>query len=154
MIVIMNNRAYRGSCLCGKVHYEIKQFQPQVGHCHCRMCRKFHGAAFSTLGEVSLDEFSWTEGQSVVASYVAENGTIRQFCSNCGSSLTFQSPAYQSKEIEVSLATLDDEVDLSPNAHIYVDSRACWYDITDGLPQYGEYRNGEILNLDSLSESK
>lgn len=150
----MNNNVYRGSCLCGNIHYEVKQFQRQVGHCHCRMCRKFHGAAFSTYGEVSLDDFSWTAGESVLASYEAENETIRQFCSNCGSSLTFQSPAYQSKEIEVALATLDDEVDVSPNAHIYVDYRASWYGITDGLPQYGEYRDGKIINLDSLPESK
>ncbi|WP_438269777.1 GFA family protein [Neptunomonas phycophila] len=35
-----------GSCLCGKVSYEISGEVGDIVHCHCVTCRKAHGAAF------------------------------------------------------------------------------------------------------------
>ena len=42
----------KGQCLCGSIQYEIDKVEPKMAHCHCSMCRKFHGAAFSTFAEV------------------------------------------------------------------------------------------------------
>src|SRR5207249_145423 len=36
-----------GSCLCGDVAFELVPGD-WMGHCHCSMCRKAHGAAFAT----------------------------------------------------------------------------------------------------------
>ena len=32
-----------GSCLCADIAFEIDGPVDIVGHCHCSMCRKFHG---------------------------------------------------------------------------------------------------------------
>ena len=42
---------FKGSCLCGSIQYEVDRIDSKMGHCHCTMCRKFHGAEFATLGE-------------------------------------------------------------------------------------------------------
>ena len=47
-----------GSCLCGDVAFEITGPVEQMGHCHCSMCRKFHGSAFATFGVVAPGRFS------------------------------------------------------------------------------------------------
>ncbi|GDY24646.1 GFA family protein [Agarivorans sp. Toyoura001] len=131
---------YTGQCLCGQVSYRVDHLEPRMGHCHCSMCRKFHGAAFATYGEAKAENFHWLSGQSKLQQYQAENGTVRQFCGHCGSSLTF-APANDSGEfIEFSLASLDSEVTLKPDAHIFVEYKACWHDITDHLPQFKEGR--------------
>lgn len=112
-----------------------------MAHCHCSMCRKFHGSAFSTYGEAKKDQFRWITGEDLLVSYVAGNKTSRQFCKKCGSSLTFKAASGQEDCIEFSLGTLDSEIDLRPDAHIYVGSKANWVEFCDELPQHWEGRN-------------
>lgn len=142
----MNNRRtkYSGSCLCGEINFEVDEFETPLGHCHCKMCQKFHGAAFSTLAEVKLENLYWITGQKNLKSYTAANNTIRQFCNTCGSSLLFCSPHNQkSATIELAIACLDNDCNLKPDAHIYTSSKASWITIGDELPQHKEFREGK-----------
>lgn len=132
---------YRGSCLCGVVRFEVDEFLPQVAHCHCSMCRKFHGASYATIASVSRSKFRWVEGENALKGYTAENGTTRTFCSHCGSSLTFSSPRASEEVVEIALGTVDGDVAVEPDAHIFVDSGANWTVLNDGLPQYEEGRD-------------
>lgn len=136
---------YHGCCLCGVVKFEIDEFLPQVAHCHCSMCRKFHGAAYATIAEVSRSKFRWVAGKDALKKYTADNRTTRTFCSHCGSSLTFSSPCTPIEVIEISLATVDGDVPIKPNAHIFVGSRANWTVLSDDLPQYKEGRDSALL---------
>lgn len=129
-----------GSCLCGGIQYECHQIDSKMANCHCSMCRKFHGAAFATYANVALKHFRWSQGESLLREYRAENGTLRQFCSSCGSSLSFTAPEQIGKSIEISTATLDVKLTIKPDAHIFVDFKADWYDINDILIQYPENR--------------
>jgi hypothetical protein len=138
---------YQGSCLCGTVRFEIDEFLPQVAHCHCSMCRKFHGAAFATIAGVSRSKFRWVEGEDALKGYTAANGTIRSFCSHCGSSLTFSSPRAPEDVVEIALGTMDEDIPVEPSAHIFVDSAANWVVLSDDLPQYEE--GGTALRLKS-----
>lgn len=51
------NLSYHGQCLCGSIKYQIDALEPNIGHCHCSMCRKFHGAAFATYGKAKSKNF-------------------------------------------------------------------------------------------------
>lgn len=133
--------SYRGSCLCGAVRFEIDEFLPHATHCHCSMCRKFHGAAYATIASAPRDKFRWLTGEDAREGYTAENGTTRTFCRYCGSSLTFASPRVPQDVIEIALGALDDDVPVTPDAHIFVASGANWAVIGDNLPQYAEGRN-------------
>ncbi len=134
-------KVYKGECLCGAIKYEVFRIKSQMGHCHCSMCRKFHGAAFSTLGEADSKDFRWTEGEDQLKDYVASNGSVRQFCQNCGSSMTFAVSDEASDLIEFSLGTLDSDLEISPDAHIYTSSKSSWVNICDDLAQYKESRD-------------
>ena len=133
----------KGQCLCGLIKYEVSKIEERMGHCHCSMCRKFHGAAFATLGEAKAHNFKWISGENHLKSYVAPNGTIRKFCENCGSSLIFVPSNDTGELVEFSLGTLDSDIDLKPDAHIYTAFGAKWFEISDDLPRYSEGRDSE-----------
>jgi len=50
--------AIRGGCLCGAIQYEVNGPLFDVSNCHCSMCRRFHGAAFSTYAKFNAKGFS------------------------------------------------------------------------------------------------
>ncbi|GLX80039.1 hypothetical protein tinsulaeT_33790 [Thalassotalea insulae] len=129
------------SCLCGKITFAVTEFLPAVAHCHCTMCRKFHGAAFSTFAEVKNQHLHWLSGQEYLSSYRAENDSVRQFCQCCGSSLMFESTFNrQANTIEVALAVFDNIEHIEPQAHIYTQSKVDWLKLTDNLPKYLAFR--------------
>ena len=128
----------KGSCLCSGVQYEIAAGIDEMHHCHCSMCRKSHGAAFSTFGRIAKSAFRFSEGADLVRGYRSSAPIERRFCSRCGSNLTFSFeplPAF----LWVAIGTLDDDPGLRPDAHIFVQSKAAWFDITDDLPRHDEY---------------
>ena len=133
----------RGSCLCGAVKYACGTFDEQMAHCHCSMCRKFHGAAYATFASLPRDQFRWTQGEQHLKRYEAPNGTVRTFCEQCGSSLTFVSPRADPNLVELALGTLDNEPEGRPDAHIFVKSGANWSEICDDLPRYTAGRDSE-----------
>jgi hypothetical protein len=140
-----SQESVKGQCLCGAVKYRVDEIGDKMAHCHCSMCRRFHGAAFATFGEARKEDFHWVEGEHLLKSYRAPNGTVRRFCSVCGSSMTF-APANDSGDlIEFTLGTLVDQPDLTPDAHIFIGSKASWYTIEDSLPQFEEGRGSKQL---------
>jgi hypothetical protein len=132
--------AITGSCLCGTVRYEIDGSFAMAGHCHCSICRKSHGAAFVTWAILERpQQFRWTAGTEEVTAYASSPGRERCFCRKCGSSLV---ATHGGKVTEVVLATVDGDPGVRPREHIFVGSKAPWYEITDGLPQFEEWPPG------------
>ncbi len=129
---------FHGSCLCGAVGFSVEAVCASTAHCHCRMCRKFHGAAFGAL--VETRGFHWTQGADSVAEYTGQNGTVRSFCCQCGSSLGFRGKGVALEKMEVALSAFDQPVPVTIEAHIFTHYKADWYQIDDGLPQYPEGR--------------
>lgn len=125
----------KGGCLCGRVQYEITG--PLVGadHCHCSMCRRQHGAAFSSYAEFEPGDFAWISGQDLVKIYEAPSGGGWCFCRECGSTLAGTD---KGKITTVALGTVAGDPGIRPEFHIFTSSKAQWYDITDDLPQFEE----------------
>ena len=132
-------KIYSGSCLCGDVKFTVTGFRSPVGHCHCSMCRKFHGAAFGTL--MSVSNLVWKSGEDNLKDYVAPNGTIRTFCSNCGSSLGFRGQGVPLVDVELAAASFDEPIPISIDANIYTNYKVDWYNHSDGLSEFPEGRN-------------
>lgn len=129
--------------MCQAVQFEVDEFSPEAGHCHCSMCRKFHGAPFATLASVPAASFRWIQGQADVKEYTAENQTVRSFCQHCGSSLFFASPNAPADVVEIALGVFDNDIPVVPDVHIFVDSGANWVSVQDGLPKFSAGRNSE-----------
>ena len=128
-----------GSCLCGAVAYEVTAPFQFLGNCHCSRRRKSNGAAFVTWGILNPGTFKWTSGESLVRSYESSPGNARCFCVKCGSALA---SAHAGVIGEVVIGTVDGDPGDTPREHIFVGSKACWYQITDGLPQHAEWPPG------------
>ncbi len=132
----------KGSCLCGTIQFEVETFIPHTTNCFCGMCRKFHGAAYATFGVVPLSGFRLLAGESQVKHYRAENGSVRSFCSECGSSLFYQCKE-SGNTIDVALGAMDDEPEVRPVANIYTAHKASWVEM---LPRLPTYANGHGLS--------
>jgi hypothetical protein len=124
-----------GGCLCGKVRYEISGPLSNVDNCHCSMCRRQHGAAFSTYADFEPGSFKWLAGEALVKSYQAPEGGGWLFCSECGSTLAGSD---HGRITCITLGTVDGDPGIAPEMHIYVGSKASWHEINDDLPQFEE----------------
>ena len=128
----------RGSCLCGSVRYEVSGPVHDVHHCHCSMCRKAHGAAFSTFARLSAADFRIVAGADQVQSYRSSAPIERTFCATCGARLTIRFDGMP-QTVWASLATFDDDPGVRPDTHMFVASKAPWDEINDELPKYPQY---------------
>ncbi|MDH4562500.1 GFA family protein [Pseudomonas sp. BN411] len=126
---------HHGSCLCGAVKYEIDAPINSATHCHCSQCRKGHGAAFGTYGNVRWSAFRLVQGEDALARFHSSPGVTRTFCRQCGSTLQWYSENAHPDWVSVALGTLDSPLGPIPQKHIYPESKADWYAIADGLPQ-------------------
>jgi len=129
----------KGSCLCGKVSYEIEGTLGDITHCHCPTCRKAHASAFSSVSAVDKEDITFTSGEDLLTSFESSPGKKRYFCSNCGSQIYAQRE--NQKHIILRLGTLDASPDLKSASHIWVSLKAPWFDLDEacGLPRYQEW---------------
>lgn len=125
-----------GGCLCGKIRYRIEGPLENAEHCHCSMCRRFHGAAFSSYADFNPDSFHWLQGEDQLGIYEPNPGKGWAFCKTCGSSLGM--PGADGRLTSVALGTVDGDPGIRPTEHMFVGSKAVWYDISDDLPQHQE----------------
>lgn len=125
----------RASCLCQGIALEIRGLIHNMLYCHCSMCRKAHGTAFRARGRVATADLHWVRGENLLRFYESSPGEHRGFCSVCGSNIFTR---FTARPLEVGLAVgiLDHDPGERPACHVFVGSKAPWYEITDGLPQY------------------
>ncbi|ABC29922.1 uncharacterized conserved protein [Hahella chejuensis KCTC 2396] len=127
-----------GSCLCGRVKYDITGKVGDIIHCHCRTCRKAHGAAFSSVARVDDNDFN-LKGAEHLNAFESSPGKSRFFCSHCGTQV------YAKREntpfIILRLGSLDNDPQSQEKSHIWVSDKASWYDINKELPVYEEYES-------------
>jgi hypothetical protein len=126
-----------GSCLCGEVAYELRA-PLRMYHCHCSRCRRARSAAHTTNVFAKLDDFAFTRGADRVVQYKVPEA-VRfgvAFCSTCGGKVPRVSR--ERGVVVAPVGALDTDPLMRPQAHIYVASKAPWFDITDDLPQYAE----------------
>jgi len=126
----------KGSCLCGKVVYEIGSRIIGINYCHCSQCRKASGTAFGTSAAVPRESFVIVNGQADLTAYQSSSRKYRYFCRNCGSPLYSQ--RQDDTTVYVRLGTLDDDPAARPDVHIHVAAKAPWYEINDDIPQLEE----------------
>lgn len=126
-----------GSCLCGSVRYSVAAEITHAENCHCSMCRKAHGAAFSTNALVPTASLA-IEGAENLASYRSSPNREKQFCPKCGSQL-FIKRLNAVEGTVITLGTLDDDPRVKPNRNVFMGSKAPWYDPDSSLPAYVVY---------------
>ncbi len=131
-----NETILTGECFCRDVRYEVADAFTYALNCHCSNCRRTTGSAFKPFAGIVREKFTVTSGAEGLLIY-GDELTHDAHCGRCGSLLYSQvrNGAY----VHVTMGTLRDAPTIRPTAHIFVGSKAPWYEILDDLPQYQEH---------------
>lgn len=125
-----------GRCECGAVRYTVVDSFLYAANCHCSRCRAATGSAFKPFAGIERDKLELVEGSDRLL-VVGEEDLNDTRCEACGSLLF--SVVRKGAYVHVALGSLVDTPSIRPTAHIFVGSKASWFDITDDLPQFKEY---------------
>jgi hypothetical protein len=130
----------RGSCLCGAVTYIVEGAPRRALNCHCSRCRRERSSAHGSNLFTSADGVRFTRGEDQLDSYKLPEAKFftQVFCRTCGSPMPRIDRA---RDLAVvAMGSLDDDPGIRPQAHVFVASKAPWFEIpADGLPRHDEY---------------
>jgi hypothetical protein len=130
-----------GSCLCGDVAWEGEGPLVWLHHCHCGRCRKSHGTPFASFGAVPESSFRRLRGDDAIVRFESRPGFFRPFCGRCGSAVPDEA-APGLGLVFMPAGCLDGDPGSRPESHIFVASKAPWYEIPDALPRFDAYPPG------------
>jgi hypothetical protein len=127
-----------GSCACGMVRFELEGRPFRMHHCHCGRCRHARGGAHASNVIYKLEALRVTEGAKWIVDFDLPGAQFfgTTFCSRCGSALPRRSETRGATVVPI--GSLDTDPEIHPLAHQFVASKASWYDIHDGVPQFPE----------------
>ncbi len=131
----MTETGLTGKCACGAVRYRVADTFRYAANCHCSRCRAATGSAFKPYAGIEREKLEITEGAGALFVVGEENENDTR-CARCGSLLfsVVRDGAY----VHVAMGSLVDEPSIRPAGHIFVGSKAPWFEITDDLPQFEE----------------
>ncbi len=136
----------RGSCLCGRVRFEVTGPFPKLYQCHCSLCRKQGGSVSNTGLIVATDKFRWTAGEDGIGKWQRSTGFRSYFCERCGS--TVPNPLRDTGYVWVPAGALDDAGTLEIGAQLFLGSKLPW-DIprNDGLQLESAPDLAELISM-------
>lgn len=130
---------YKGSCLCQSVKIEISGDFVIMSNCHCSKCRKFTGSAFGTIALCKKRDFRLISGKEFINSYNMSDNYAKTFCKCCGSPLpTVGHDAFRGL-VAIPAGILDDDPHINPSKHLFVSSKAPWFEINDSIEKNSEW---------------
>ena len=130
------DRRLAGKCMCGTVRYRVPDEFVYAMNCHCSNCRAATGSAFKPMAGIEREKLELTHGADRLL-VVGEELANDTRCAVCGSLLF--SVVQDGARVHVALGSLVDPPSIRPTEHIFVGSKAPWFEITDDLPQFDEY---------------
>jgi hypothetical protein len=113
---------WTGGCQCGAVRYQLLPPPEQACICHCRMCQKASGQPFMAFASVRREDLRWTRGRP--STFVSSNVAARNFCSACGTPLTYH--RVESGSIAVTIGSLDAPEAARPVEQFGIESELSW----------------------------
>ena len=123
-----------GKCECARFATEswTSSCTPQS---HCSRCRAATGSAFKAFAGIERTKLELTEGLDNLLVYGKDDLNDTR-CGVCGSLLF--SVVRDGEYVHVAMGSLVDDPGIRPAEHIFVGSKAPWFEITDDLPQAEE----------------
>jgi len=125
-----------GRCECGAVRYRVADAFLYAANCHCSRCRAATGSAFKPFAGIEREKLVLEDGSGPLLVHGTEELNDTR-CASCGSLL--YSVVREGAYVHVALGSLVDDPSIRPTEHIFVGSKAPWFEITDDLPQAEEY---------------
>ncbi|MDD0853618.1 GFA family protein [Halobacteriovorax sp. GB3] len=130
--------SYFGSCLCGDIKFEVTEKFLSFYLCHCKYCQKDTGSAHAANLFTKHTALKWLSGEESVRKYqVPSSRHAKSFCQNCGSAVaTIQE---EEQLLVVPAGSLDGPVEIRPNAHLFISSKANWDDQLHQIESFDKF---------------
>ena len=124
-------RIERGGCPCGAVRFEARGEPENVRCCHCTNCQKAMSGPFFARALFGREQVTIT---GELGRYATSPLLDRLFCVACGTRVGAERS--EPRRIALSLAAFDDAAAFAPGSHMFVEFKAGWLKLDDGLPQW------------------
>jgi hypothetical protein len=128
---------HQGSCLCGGISFTITGPLAPIQVCHCAQCRQAQGGPFATNIPVEVNSIAFQQGAELLQHYESSPGKIRAFCKVCGSPV-FSKRISLPDVLRIRAGLLGEPVAAGLAFHAFTGSKASWWSICPGLPEYGD----------------
>jgi len=126
---------HSGSCLCNAVKFEMEGEFKKFFLCHCSRCRKTSGSAHCANIFAPGAKLNWIIGEENLSFYRHEDTNFaRNFCSICSSLMPVNAKARGM--VVMPAGCLDTDIDITPQAHIFTDSKCNWDAILNNTPTF------------------
>jgi len=134
----VSEAAIPGQCLCGGFRFTVTGPLENVRLCHCDLCRRANGSAYSANCKVPVERFAVVHDAGTLRHFESTPGARRYFCGTCGSPV-FARLDRNPEHIRIRLGSLDREAAAEIVAHVWVGSKARWDRIADDLPKFEQH---------------
>ena len=128
---------YRGSCLCGKIRFQLNAEPITLYACHCTDCQRRSGGALLLSMWVQRDALEVLDGNPKLVSSIANDGRQRKnkVCPACEVRL-WSEPIHRPRLAILRPGTLDQAKEFKPVAHQFVRSALPWFVFPEGVKLY------------------
>ena len=136
-----------GGCRCGEVRYTLAlDALPPVYACHCHICQRWTGSAFSLQALVAEPALT-VSGPLVVYERATEDRVSTQrICGSCHSRL-YNTNTRRPGLAVVRAGTLDRSEELECRAQIYTATKQAWFAIPDDVPSWPDVPDASFAAL-------
>tara|TARA_B110000503_G_scaffold32101_2_gene52078 strand:+ start:14152 stop:14559 length:408 start_codon:yes stop_codon:yes gene_type:complete len=131
---------FTGGCYCKKIRYEVDGEPLMKGLCHCRECQYISGGGANVAMAVPSSTFCYTAGEPKSFSRADLDSPVkREFCADCGTSLTSQPPSMPDMVI-LKVGTMDDPTLYGkPDMAFYCIEKQEYHYLPDDMPTFDRF---------------
>jgi hypothetical protein len=134
-----------GGCACGAVRYRLAS-EPLIVHCcHCLNCQRQTGSAFVVNLLIEADRVEVLAGEPQPVEVPRDDGTMQRIhrCQAC--QVAVYSDYGRPEILFVRGGTLDEPREITPDVHIYTQSKVAWVTLPDDTPAFDAYYDSKTL---------
>jgi hypothetical protein len=106
--------------------------------CHCKFCQKDTGSAHAANLFSTTAQLNWILGKDKIKTFnVPATRHSKSFCGECGSAV----PSLQmnGKLLVVPAGSLDSELTMIPDAHLFCSSKASWDEGLEKITKFDKF---------------
>jgi hypothetical protein len=126
----------QGGCSCGAVRYRLTSAPLFVHCCHCLNCQRQTGSAFVINLLIETDRVELLAGEPQPVDVPRDDGSMQRIyrCPTCEVAVYSQ---YTYPEVRfVRAGTLDDPRGITPDVHIFTNSKVDWVVLPESVPAF------------------
>ncbi|MDL5030768.1 GFA family protein [Pelomonas sp. APW6] len=133
----------RGGCHCGAVTLRVAEPLQAPIHCHCGLCRRLSGAAFTTWLSLPVEALD-VQGAEQLRAYRPTVHLERLFCSQCGTHVMTRDARHG--HITGVPAGVMPAGDVPPaSGEYFVSHKASWQPLSADVPCFGGETGFELV---------